>query len=275
MLPRVSSYSGSLSSTADTGLPLLFLAACPMLLWLFDGSATAIGAVGVHFGLIALAIRLITRGRIEKARFDAAKSATRPRVPRLILGAMSLGFLVFLLAAGQFTTLVPALGFGVAGTIASLGAFGVDPLRHKGLDDPEYLARKEAEHVIATADAALVKAVTRVAQLDEPELTLRIESVRSAMLRLLRACGTQPDEVANLRKPLERFIELIAAETERLETEFAIEPKTAGRRYAARIALLSDGFEARARQKKSRTSADAFAFDADLLAERLEERHAA
>ncbi|WP_076447305.1 hypothetical protein [Roseivivax lentus] len=256
-------------------LPVLFLAASPLVFWLFTGSlGAALGAV-FHLGLIAAGLALIASGARIEARYRVARTARRPRVPRKLCGAAILGLAALLLAASQFSTWTMPVAFGFAGFALSLLAFGLDPMRDKGFDDPDLLARHAVERSLAESDASLTALVDRVARLDEPELTLRMEAVRSAILRLVRAHVSCPESFASFEKPLTAFISIADGEVSALENGWQQDSHRAAQRFSHRIAALTDGFEARARKRRARQDADTYAFDADLILERMRQNKAA
>lgn len=268
-------HRASSEESAVDLLPLMFLAASPLLFWLLTGSTgAALGAI-FHLGLMSFAIFLIRRGCAVEARYKAAQTARKPKVPRKILGSMMLGVSALLLAASHFATWTPPLAFGAAACLLSLLAFGIDPMRDKGFDDPALMARQAALRGLAKTDAALGMLVDRVARLEEPFLTLRMEAVRSAILRLVRAHAASPEGFASFEKPLATFVSIAEAEVVDLEQNWATHSHRAAQRFTHRMVALTDGFEARARKRRARTDADDFAFDTDLLLDRMRENKAA
>ncbi|UMA65055.1 hypothetical protein LVO79_00835 [Roseivivax marinus] len=256
-------------------LPVLMLAALPLLLWLFDGSpARMVGAL-FHFALMGAAAWLIAEGHEAHRRYDAATAAPRPRVPRKLLGACLLGLMVFLLAAARFTEVVTPLCFGLAAAGFAIAAFGLDPMQDKGLTDPDYLAAREADALMTRTDAALRDVVDRVAALRNDPLTMRSEAMHGAVLRLLRAMGTEPRALLALRAPIEKFVLMAEAEAARLEADWPRNPAGAGHTYATRLSALTAAFEAGARQRRQRDCPDAYAMEADLIVERMRSERAA
>ncbi|SFE48375.1 hypothetical protein [Roseivivax sediminis] len=262
-------------SAAVDALPLLILAALPILLWLFDGSLPALLGALVHFGLLGGAAVLIAQGHEAQVAYDAASVARRPAVPKKLLGAVLLGLMVFLLAGSRFSELAPPVMMGLAAAGFAIAAFGLDPLRHKGLDDPDHIARLRADALIVRADAALRDAVDRVHRLGSTPLSIRTEAMHGAVMRLLRAFASDPHRLLGLEKPLERLLSLIEVEVARLEAGSHEAPKRAARIYATRLDAMATAFEAGARQRRQRETPDAYALDADLLMERMQRERAA
>ncbi|SFP96567.1 hypothetical protein SAMN05421853_10167 [Roseivivax halotolerans] len=270
---RFSSHSASSKGQGEA--MVLILAACPLLFWLFLGSTRAAIAAVVYVGLLALAARLIARGRRQEAKYKAASVARRPRVPRKLIGEALIGVIALLLAAHQFSTWTPPALIGTIAFLLSLAAFGLDPWRDKGFDNPDYLAERAAQATLEMADARMTALVGRVAALGEHDLALRTEAIRSAILRMIRVHALRPQEFFALKKPLEKFIDLAEGEVDALETGWKTDAPGAAHRYMTRIAALSDGFETRARKWRAERQSDAYALDADLLLDRMEQNRAA
>lgn len=272
-MTRLGGHGGRARRTVRRGadnLPLLMLAALPMLLWIFEGSLLALLGALFHLSLLAGAILLIAQGHEAHEAYDAAKAARRPALPRKLLGSAMIGALVFLLGATRFADILPPILLGIAATLFAVAAFGADPLRDKGLDDPTYLAERRAEALMMRADAALRDVVTRVAALRDAQLQARTEAIHGASMRLVRALGSDPRRLIELEKPLMRFLALIENEAVRLEAGWRDSPERSARFYVTRLEALSVAFESGARQRRSRETPDVYALDTDLLVERMQ-----
>ncbi len=255
--------------TAVELLPLLMLSALPLLLWLFDGSYLTLAAALLHFALLVIAALLIAQGHAAHLAYDAAEATPRPALPRKLIGSVLLGLMVFLLAASRFTELLPTVFLGLAATGFSIAAFGPDPLRHKGIDDPAYIAAQASTALLTRTDAALRDTVDRVAALGDAALLRRTEAMHGATMRLLRAFNSDPTRMLALEKPLARFVSLTEAEVARLEADWRAMPERAATAYATRLEALTTAFETGARQRRRRETPDEYALDADLLLERM------
>ncbi|MHA6344549.1 hypothetical protein ACXYMW_03495 [Roseivivax sp. CAU 1761] len=260
---------------AADSLPVLLLAAAPLLLGLLSGSVASIVGAVLHFGLLCTAVALIAAGHRVAREFDAAEAARRPAIPRKLLGCAVIGLMVFLLAAAQLPNWLPPVFYGLAATGFAVAAFGPDPLRDKGLDTPAYRARQAADRMLGDTDAQLRGAATRVAALGAAGLTHRTEAMHGAVMRLLRAFAERPEEMMSLSPALARFTRLVEAEVTRLEAVWDDDPSGAAERYAARLKALTAAFESGARARRRQETPDAFALEADLIAVRLRSQTAA
>ncbi|MDU8909850.1 hypothetical protein [Aestuariicoccus sp. MJ-SS9] len=260
----------------DSGLYMLYLAAFPLLLILFQGSVlTVVGAL-FQLVLFALALWLIWSGQKAHAAYDAAEVARRPRLPRKLVGSVLIGFLVLILAGLQFHTFGPPLGLALTATSLSIAAFRPDPLRHKGIDDPKVVLRQRTAELTGKADAMLDAIVADIAALEDDDLTLRSQAMRSAVSRLVRMAANDTAVLGALRKPLRRFLKILAEETIELVDAWDSDRHAYARhRFVAKMTALTRAFEAKARAIGLNDGRDEFELEADLLIERIPQRPAA
>lgn len=254
---------------------LLFLAAFPLILLLFHGTATSAFAAVLQLVLLALALRLIHRGQQVEEDWFQNRSARPPRLPRKTIGSALIGLTLLLLAGHHFATLWLPLGFGLLGMALSLAAFGRDPLR--GSTAVQDRARRaQIEAALGRVEAVLKQQVDKAASLGDAELAGRAEGLRITVMALLRALSEDPAEAKRLRRPVARFLELFAAENDRLHAAWETEDRPKARlRYLARIAALGEAFEDRARETGLAQGRDAFEIEADLLWTRMYRHRAA
>ena len=257
----------------ETGLAVLTLAAFPVLLLLFQGSATSIFTAVLELVLFLAALCLIRRGQILKIAYDEAETARAPRLPRKVIGALLIGVMVMILAGHHFVGLLVPFGFGVLATALTLAAFGADPLRDKGLDDtmPEPLAtarrpRPDAQAALDRIDATLEGMVCEIAALGDAQLTRHTEALKSAVMGLIRALGEDPDGMERLHRPVVKFVKLLRRENDDLLAAWNTDHRErARRRYLTRITALGQTFEEFARKSGRKAGRDAFELEADLL----------
>ncbi|MFZ5964755.1 hypothetical protein ACOXXX_17570 [Thalassococcus sp. BH17M4-6] len=259
-----------------SAIGLLFLAGCPLFLLVFHGSPAGILAAATLLALLGGALSLIRKGQLVQQAYDAAEVAYRPRIPYKILGSALIGLLAAILALSQFDTLLMPLGLGVLAMLLSIAAFGADPRRDKGTDNPEVVLRKLAADQIAATERALERIVQDIDTLDDAELTSRTDAVRVAVARLLRALSSNPAELRSLRKPLVKFLQMLQSEVDQLSEHWADERRARARkRYLSRLSAIARAFEARARKQRDLIAGDAFEFETDLLLDRMPHETAA
>ena len=254
----------------DSGLNFLFLAAFPLLLWVFQDSFAGIATAIALLWVYSLALRLIAAGQQIHHDYDHAEIARAPRVPRKVIGSILIGLVVLILAGHKFDNLwIPALT-GVLAAGLALSAFGLDPMRDKGSGR----ARREA--ALDSVEAALASLADRVAALDDATLTLKIETARRLVLTPMRQFAGDPRTADRLDRPARRVVEIMEQEIDRLEAAWNAQGHVfARRRFLAKLDIMTDSFESFAMQNGIRSARDAFERQADQLIDRMPRESAA
>ena len=132
-------------------LNLLFALALLPLLSAFFQPVTAIATDLAGMGALLLGAWLTRDGVRAEDAFAERKVARRPAIPRKIFGAVAMGVGVALLVFGGQWAIVPALLIGVIAAALHLGAFGLDPLRDKGMEGVD---RMQSDRIARKIDEA-------------------------------------------------------------------------------------------------------------------------
>ncbi|WP_097805527.1 hypothetical protein [Pelagimonas varians] len=254
----------------------MFLAAFPLVLWLFQGSLLGIATALLQIGMFSIALRLISRGQEIHRSYNLAQVATPPRLPRKLMGSVLIGIVVVILAGHHFVSLALPVALGFAAMGLSIAAFGMDPRKAKGVDDPALINKLAAEHAWDNAEDTLCQITDRVSLLEDADLTRQAEAARSIVLRLMRTFGTQPQDVRRISKLVDKFTEIMRSEVDRLAAEWDGDNYLyARKRYVLKIDTLRQSFESHARAGSERSGRDSFDFEADLLLDRMPRESAA
>ncbi|WP_047996966.1 hypothetical protein [Puniceibacterium sp. IMCC21224] len=274
MLTRTSPFVFT-TGARSPGLVVLYCAACPMLFWLFHGTAANVLATVLLLALFAAALWLLAQGQRICEAYDTAEIARRPRLPRKIIGSGLIGLLVTFLASAQMDGILSAMGVGLLATMLAVAAFGLDPMSDKGTDDPEILLRHRAAEMTDAADRSLARLVSDVTKLDDEDLIRSTDAARRSMMTLVRALAGNPAALRGLRKPLVKVLELALDEGALLVDAWDGPHRDQARiRYVTRLGALTRAFELRARQR-ALVRHDAFGLETDLLIERMNRETAA
>ncbi|WP_136439866.1 hypothetical protein [Pacificoceanicola onchidii] len=264
------------AASLDPGLNILFLAAFPLVLWLFRDTSGAVLVAVVEVALFAFALRLISAGHRIQREYEEAEVAYRPRLPRKVVGSLLIGVMVAVLAGMHFSNAIPPLLLGALAFGLGLSAFGIDPMQDKGLDNPEVLARLEAADYVELVNDTLIELSERVAVLGDAEMTLKTDATRNMASRVVKALSGSREDLRRLRKPVDKFVEILSTEIGRLEVDLGGETAAfARRRYLAKLKVLADSFEERARRSGVKAGRDAFDMEADMLIGRMPQENAA
>lgn len=260
----------------DSGLSILFLAALPLLLWVFQGSFTGIATGLAMIWLLSVALRLIAAGQRIHRDYDLARDARSPRLPRKILGSALLGLVAFVLAGHRFDALLLPIACGVLATALSLTAFGTDPLIDKASPGAEPSRDDTETRQAQTLDDRLLAVSDLLDPLADAELLRRAEALRLSVARQLAAAFGQEHRFDRVLALSDRIAVLLETETPRLLTAQGSPGYSfARRRFLAKVETLSETFDSRALKLAGPSRTDAFDEEARRLLDRMPRESAA
>lgn len=204
---EVPSFRGRKPMRHGAKINILFLLPLLTLLTAFLQPVTAM-AVDLAGAVVMMLSAWLTRDgvRAEDA-FDERRVARRPAIPRKIFGSVLMGAGVGLLVFGGQWNLAAALIIGVIAGALHLGAFGLDPLRDKGLEgldrhETDRIARKidEAEKVLAQMTDAIKRARDR-------EIEARVTRFEDTVRTMFRQVEADPRDLTAARRYLGVYLQ--------------------------------------------------------------------
>lgn len=159
--PSKDAFRGARRTRAGGRVNLLFLAPLPLILRAFTSEPLGLALNLLALALLLLAAWMTREGILAQEAYDARKIARRPGFPRKIAGSiltgLGLGLAGFAAGGGMLAPVI----FIVLGAALHSFAFGIDPMRDKGMDgidrfQTDRVARvveKAQEHMAAMNDA--------------------------------------------------------------------------------------------------------------------------
>lgn len=223
----------------DQSITLLFLAASPLILWFFRGGFDNMLAGFAFLGMHLFAFWQLAEGLRAEQEFNAAQVATRPRHPRKLYGAVSLGTAVCLLALYQLGLSVLPLVFGLCASALTLITFGLDPMHDKGMDTPEQVQTYRRRVLSENIRVVLERLVKDGTALGDPEIMRAMREFREMAVRMLIAYENDPANLKDLRKFLRTYLEKAVAETDDFMPVYRKRPELKMRdRFVAQLAEL-------------------------------------
>jgi hypothetical protein len=185
---------------------LLYLAPLPLLVTAFRqdalGMAVDLGAAGVLAG----SVFLLSEGLRAEDAYRERRVARRPSVPRKIVAAVGLGFGVFLAAfAPQAPALFEPLIYGLIATALSLAAFGLDPLRDKGISADGFQSERVAR-AVDEAEAHLEAMGLAIARAGDRALERRVEAFQNTARQMFRTIEEDPRDLTSARRFLSVYL---------------------------------------------------------------------
>jgi hypothetical protein len=190
---------------------LLFLLPLPLLFAGLGaiGRANApemLGELGGFAGLM-LSAWLLNEGLRAEEAYDSRAVARPPAIPRKLFAAVltgaSVGLAMFL---GLDQGLFAALAFGAVATIAHIAAFGIDPMKKKGMEGVDEFASERVARAIDRAEGLVREIIAAAARIGDPRLEGRVERLCDQARAVFRTVEQDPRDLAKARAFLSVYL---------------------------------------------------------------------
>lgn len=190
---------------------LMFLLPLPLL---FAGlgaisrgrAAEMLGELGAFAGLMAGAV-LLNEGLRAEAAYDARAVARPPAIPRKLFAAALTGASVAaagVLSLGQAWPV--AVVFGAVAAGAQVLAFGLDPMRRKGMEGVDDFSNERVARAIDQAEDLVRQTVDAAKRLGDRRLEGRIDRLCDQAREVFRAVERDPRDLARARTFLSVYL---------------------------------------------------------------------
>ncbi|MBY6055480.1 5-bromo-4-chloroindolyl phosphate hydrolysis family protein [Leisingera daeponensis] len=233
------------------------------------------GATGLALGLIAAGLWtggafLLREGLKAEAAYAARKVARKPALPRKILAALLAGGGAALAAWKAEPGILIAAIYGAAAAGLHITAFGIDPLRDKGVEGVDDFQQSrvaravdEAEHSLAVMKDAALRARDR-------RVEARVEQFQEVARELFRTVEEDPRDLTAARKYLTVYLQGARDATVKFADIYARSQDTRARAdYLALLDDLEQNFAARTRKMLVEDRTD-LTIEIDVLRDRLQ-----
>lgn len=270
-----SAYAGARVEPAGFRVNLLFVPGVLLgFLSLNDGAvgmATGLAAAGV----LTLAAWLTREGVRAEAAYHARKVARRPALPRKMAGSALTGLGVAMAAYlnggadGTGGALIAAGLFGAVATGLHGVAFGLDPLRDKGMEGVDLHQRDRVARAVDKAEAHLTAMTDAVKRAGDRQVENRVAQFQTKARALLRAVEDDPRDLTAARKFMGVYLKGARDASVKFADVYARNQDAAAR--ADYMALLTDlelSFDAKTQALLLDDNAD-LTIEIDVLRDRL------
>jgi len=209
--PRPARFQGGRARRVSLRARLMFVLPLPLL---FAGlgaigrgnAAEMVGELGGFAGLM-LAAWLLNEGLRAEEAFDARAVARPPSVPRKLFAAVLTGASVA--AAGLFggsQSPAGALVFGVVAAAAQVLAFGLDPMRRKGLAGVDDFSNDRVARAIDRAEALVRETADAARRFGDRRLEGRVDRICDQAREVFRAVEQDPSDLNRARTFLSVYL---------------------------------------------------------------------
>ena len=205
--PPASGFVGRKPLRHGAKLNLLYVLALLPVLTAFFQPVAAIATDLVGMGALLLSAWMTRQGILAKDAYDERTLARRPAIPRKIFGAGLMGLGTGLLVFGGHWVLAPAMLIGLIATGLHLAAFGLDPLRDKGLDGLDRPQGDRIARKIDDAEQLLAQLTQAIDRLAEPALQDRVIRFEDTVRALFRHVEADPRDLAPARRYLGVYLQ--------------------------------------------------------------------
>ncbi len=200
--PDRGSFRGAKRTRAGGRVNFLFLAPLPLIWQAFGNGPKALALNLTALGLLLLAAWMTREGILAQEAFDARKVARRPGFPRKIAGSLltGLGLAVagFALDGGLVTPVI----YGVIGTVLHSFAFGLDPMKDKGLEGIDQFQTDRVARAVEKAETHLAAMRDAIKRAGDRTVETKVEQFQSSVRDMLRTVEGDPRDLTTARKYL-------------------------------------------------------------------------
>jgi len=263
-------WQGKRRTKAGGRVNVLFIAPLPLAIRAFTQEPTGLALNLLAFGILLLAAWLTRDGILAQEAFDARKIARRPAIPRKSFGSVLTGAGLFIAAyAGNDSFLNPLI-FGVLGTVLHGFAFGLDPMRDKGMEGIDNFQQDRVARAVGEAEKHLSAMKDAILRAGVPALENRVDRFQTTARDMFRTVEEDPRDLTAARKYLGVYLMGARDATIKFADIYA-RNRDAGARadYEALLDDLEKNFSARTQALLKDNKSD-LNIEIEVLRERLE-----
>ncbi len=235
------------------------------------------GALSMSIGLAGAAVWILSawllrEGLLAEAEFNTRKIARRPAVPRKILAGFGVGLGTAMAVTAHLDTagdMLAAILFGICASALHLVAFGIDPLKSKGMEGIDTFQQDRVARVVDEAEKHLAAMSDAMRRAGDRQAAAKLEDFQDAARTLIRTVEEDPRDLTAARKYLGIYLQGARDATVKFADIFSRTQDRAARDdYLALLDDLEQNFAART-QKSLLDDRSDLTIEIDVLRERL------
>lgn len=203
--PPKNPFEGKTRSKAGGRVNFLFLAPLPLAITAFFQDTAGLAGRLVAFGLLILAAWLTREGILAQEAYEARKIAHRPAFPRKIFASVLTG-IGLAIPAAVTGNLFSAIVFGLLGAALHSFAFGLDPLKNKGMEGIDEFQTERVARAVSGAETTLAAMSDAILRAKDRDLERRVESFQATARAMFRTIEDDPRDLTAARKYLTVYL---------------------------------------------------------------------
>ena len=239
-------FDESSVDAAGARVNILFL---PGILLLFtslnDGPFVLVMAL-VGAGILTISAWLLREGLRAEAAYNGRKVARRPSIPRKIFASALTGIGIAIAAYSGSSGVIGSLLYGVIASALHVAAFGIDPLKDKGMEGIDTFQQDRVARVVDEADEHLEVMQSQIERLRDRQLENRVATFQATARRMIRTVEEDPRDLTAARKYLGVYLRGARDATVKFVDLYEQKPDPDARaNYEALLEDLEQNFAAR------------------------------
>lgn len=195
-------FHGKTRSRVGGRVNFLFLAPFPLLISAFTSGPVGLATKLTAFGALILAAWLTREGLKAEDAYHARRIARRPAIPRKIFGSALTGAGLFLAGFTPGGSLLNPIIFGVLGAVLHSFAFGLDPLKDKGMEGVDTFQQDRVARAVDEAEQHLRAMSDAILRAGDRKLEARVERFQATVRDMFRTIENDPRDLTAARKYL-------------------------------------------------------------------------
>jgi 5-bromo-4-chloroindolyl phosphate hydrolysis protein len=203
-IPRTGAAGAPAARRARAGMRvnLLFLAPAPLVILAFFREPVGLAYNLAAFGVLMLAAWLTREGLIAEEAYEARTVARRPAIPRKLMGSVLTGAGLFVAAFGSGQGIPASVVLGALGALLHGMAFGLDPMKDKGLEGVDSFQTDRVARAVEEAEKHLAAMKDAILRANDRGLTDRVERFQSTARAMFRRVEQDPRDLTAARRYL-------------------------------------------------------------------------
>lgn len=225
---------------------VMFIPPIPMVFMAINDGAIGLTMALTSAAILLLGAWLLREGLTAEAAFEDRKTARAPAIPRKIFAAVLTGVGIAIAAFNNDGGLIAPLLFGLVAAGLHVAAFGIDPLKSKGMEGIDTFQQDRVARVVAEAETYLAQMTDALKRAGDRHMEGRLDAFKTVARDLIRTVEEDPRDLTAARKYLGIYLMGARDATIKFADVYSRnEDEQARKDYAALLSDLSDNFAAR------------------------------
>lgn len=197
---RRGQYDGARVEPTGARSNILFIPPVVLVFTSFGSGAASLGVGIAAAALIAAAAFLTREGLRAEAAYNDRKVAKKPALPRKILASALIGVGVALAAWRNTPDLLGAGVYGLIAAVLHSVAFGIDPLRDKGVEGIDDFQQSRVAKAVDEAEQHLSAMMDAVKRAGDRAVEARVERFQTTAREMFRTVEEDPRDLTAARR---------------------------------------------------------------------------